>query len=74
MINPGKHKLIEAIEGQTPADPVPDETQHGPGRGPNPREVAESTRREQESQHNGKNDLDRDRHLVQVGRGQQTHG
>jgi len=74
MIDPGTHKLTEAIEGQMPANPVADETQQSPGSGPNPRNVAESTRREQESQHNGKNDLDRDRHLVQVGRGQQTHG
>jgi hypothetical protein len=78
MKEPGTHKLTEAMEGQMPA---PVETRGGPhgppgptGHGSTPREVAEATRRGQESRDNGKSDLDRENHLVQVGRGQQTHG
>jgi len=78
MIEPGTHKLTEALEGQVPA-PLDASTQHhGPSESgrpdSTPREVAEEVRREQESQHNGKNDLDRDDYFVQIGRGEQTHG
>lgn len=78
MIEPGKHKLTEALEGQMPPAPGDQAGQHGPpqptGHGSTPSEVAESVRRGQQSQDNGKNDLDRENHLVQIGRGQQTHG
>jgi len=78
MIEPGKHKLTEAVEGQVPPSAVDPGGQHGPpqptGHGSTPREVAESTRRGQESQNPGATDQDREDHLVQVGRGQQTHG
>jgi len=73
MIEPGKHKLTEALEGQVPP-PAGDEGPHGGAPQPTAREVAEETRRRQESQDNGKNDLDRENHMVQIGRGQQTHG
>ena len=78
MMEPGKHKLTEALEGQ--AVPSASETtgQHGPpqpaGHESTPGEIAEATRREQESQHTGKHDQDREDFLVHVGRGQQTHG
>jgi len=78
MIEPGVHKLTEALEGQTPAQASDGGGHAGPaepkGPGSTPQEVAEATRRAQESQDNGKNDLDRENHLVQVGRGHQTHG
>jgi len=78
MIEPGTHKLTEALKGQMPDPAITDAQQQNPpeptGPGSTPREVAEATRRGQESQDNGKNDLDRENHLVQIGRGQQTHG
>jgi hypothetical protein len=73
MIEPGKHKMTEAMAGQTPAPGNAEGGHHGAPQ-PTGSEVAEETRRAQESQNNGKNDLDRDSHLTQIGRGQQTHG
>lgn len=78
MMEPGKHKLTEAIEGQGASSTGEAAGNQGPvqpaGQGPTPREVAEETRREQGSQQTGKHDQDRDDFLVHVGRGQQTHG
>lgn len=76
MNEPGTHKLSEALQGQEPAGTeaaagAPPEPQ---GHGSTPLEIAETTRRLQESQNNGKNNLDRENHLVNVGRAQQTHG
>jgi len=77
-MEPGKHKLTEAMEGQAGSSPADAAGTHGPpqpsGHGSTPSEVAEETRREQESQHTGKFDQNRDDFLVHVGRGQQTHG
>lgn len=78
MNDPKKHKLSEAVAGQTQGSSDDQAKADGPqeaGRpGSTPREVAEETRRAQESRESGKNDADRDDHLVRVGRGQQTHG
>jgi len=78
IIEPGNHKLTEALEGQMPAPAITEGQHPGPpeptGHDSTPREVAEATRRGQKSQDNGKNDLDRENHMVQIGRGQQTHG
>jgi len=78
MSESGIHKLAEAIKDQTSAPTSSDGTHHGPpeptGHGSTPQEVAEATRRGQKSEHNGKSDLDRENHMVQIGRGQQTHG
>ena len=78
MNDPKKHKLSEAVAGQTQASNDDQANPNSPreaGRpGSTPREVAEETRRGQESRDSGKNDVDRDDHLVRVGRGQQTHG
>jgi len=77
-MEPGTHKLTEALEGQTPHPPGDTGAHPGPpeptGPGSTPREVAEAVRRGQQSEDNGKSDLDRENHLVQVGRGHQTHG
>ena len=73
MIDPMTHKLAEAVEGQTPPTPDAGANQGHPS-GSTPQEVAETTRREQASQDNGEQDLDRDSHLVLIGRAQQTHG
>jgi len=79
MIEPGKHKLTEAMEGNAPATLDASNHHQGPpeatGPGSNPGEVAETARRMQESQNKGgAHDADRETHLVQIGRGQQTHG
>ena len=75
MIEPGKHKLTEALDGQQPGAISPP-GQAGPPepQGPNstPNEVAEATRREQEGRSHGV--PDREDYLVNVGRGHQTHG
>jgi hypothetical protein len=67
--------MTEAMAGPAPA-PVDSQDPHqgAPAPGSTPREVAEEARRAQEAQHTGKHDGDRDGHLVQIGRGQQTHG
>ena len=73
---PGTHNLTEAMQGQG-GSASGDQGGHVPESGrpaATPREVAETTRREQEAQHSGKRDQDRDDHLVEIGRGQQTHG
>jgi hypothetical protein len=70
MIEPGKHKLTEAMEGQTgPEEQGPAQPQ---GPGSTPEEIAEETRRRQEALSHGR--PDRDDYLVNVGRGHQTHG
>lgn len=71
MNDPGTHKLTEALDGrQSP----PDASQPPEGGPPQPTaaEVAEETRREQQSRPDG--EPDRDRRLTQLGRGDQTHG
>jgi len=75
MIEPGKHKLVEAMEGQQPvADPSTGQAGPAEPLGPNstPNQVAEDTRREQEARPHGV--PDRDDYLVNMGRGHQTHG
>lgn len=68
-----KHSMTEALKGQPPENAAacgkPEESGH-----PHPThdEVAEETRRQQESRSHGR--PDRDDYLVNVGRGQQTHG
>lgn len=73
MVDGAKHSMTEAIKGQTPEDLAasgqPDES--GQPRATHD-EVAEDTRRQQESRPHGR--PDRDEYLVNVGRGQQTHG
>jgi hypothetical protein len=70
--------LSDAVKDQVPPAPGDPSGHHGPpepsGPGSTPQDVAGMTRREQKSEHNGKNELDRDDHLTQIGRGQQTHG
>lgn len=70
MIEPGKHKLTEAMDGQQPAADAA-KGQSGPPE-PTPNQVAEDTRREQEARPHGV--PDRDDYLVNMGRGHQTHG
>jgi hypothetical protein len=73
MIEPGKHKLTEALGGTTPAGTTPnDPTSEPTGPGSSPREIAEETRRQQEARPQSRED--REDRLVNVGRGQQTHG
>jgi hypothetical protein len=76
MKEPGTHKLTEAMEGQTPAPAAGTGAGTAPApaqaAGPNPAEVAEETRREQEARSDGIED--RDQRLTRIGRGQQTHG
>ncbi len=71
---PTKHSLTEAVKGQVPPAPGADAGKPGapPGQSANPDQVAEETRREQEARSHGR--PDRDDYLVNVGRGQQTHG
>lgn len=68
MIEPGKHTLTEALEGQLPAATGVEGQQKGPaeptGHNSTPKENAEATRREQESQSTGRHGLDRDAWLV----------
>jgi hypothetical protein len=73
MVDGTKHSMTEALKGQTPeniaASGQPDES----GRPQSTHdEVAEETRRRLEARPHGI--LDRDDLLVNVGRGQQTHG
>ena len=72
MIEPGTHKLSEAMEGRGAGD-VADATAPESGKPePSASETAEQTRREQEARSHGR--PDRDDYLTNVGRGQQTHG
>ena len=70
MIEPGTHKLTEAMKGDQPAA-SPGTPESGPPE-KTPHEVAEETRREQESRSHGR--PNRDDYLTTVGRGDQTHG
>jgi hypothetical protein len=73
MRKPGTHKLTEAMEGQKPqGDRQGQQPGEAPQPGSTPQEVAEQTRREQEARSHGRER--RDDHLVDLGRGQQTHG
>ncbi len=69
-----KHSLTEALEGQLPTGPGADAGKNSgpPDQSATPDQVAEETRREQEARSHGR--PDRDDYLVNVGRGQQTHG
>lgn len=71
---PTKHSLTEAVEGQVSPAPGSDTGKPGgpPGQSATPDQVAEETRRQQEARSHGR--PDRDDYLVNVGRGQQTHG
>jgi hypothetical protein len=61
--------VAEAAKPQTSPDQGPDES------GPPPGGTAEQARRDQkQSVFNNNPERDRDDHLVNVGRGQQTHG
>ena len=81
MDQPMKHKLNEAVTNLEP-DVAPDgnaptaQAQGKPpreqGKGPSHEEIAEETRREQQARPSGR--PDREDYLVNVGRGQQTHG
>jgi len=75
VIEPGKHKLAEALQGQQPG-PIAESGNAGPPepQGPNstPKETAEETRRQQEARSHGV--PDREDYLVNMGRGHQTHG
>ncbi len=78
MIEPGTHKLTEALEGQSPSGNDAEGQQKGPaepsGHNSTPEELAEATRVAQESQATGRHGQDRDKHLNEIGRGDQTHG
>jgi hypothetical protein len=74
MNQPLQHKRTQAAE-DTKGDHVADGSIPSPqpqGNGPDPTEVAEETRRNQQARSHGRPDRDDD--LVNVGRGQQTHG
>jgi len=72
MIEPGKHKLTEALKGQqADGEGTADATESGAPE-PQGQEVAEQTRREQQARPHGV--PDRDDYLTNLGRGQQTHG
>ena len=70
MTNPAKHSMTEALEGQKPTD-TGKPAESGPPR-PTHDQVAEQARREEEARPTSR--PDRDDLLVNVGRGQQTHG
>jgi hypothetical protein len=73
MVDGAKHSMTEALKGQAPEDL---EASGKPEESGQPQatheQVAEDTRREQEARSHGR--PDRDEYLVNVGRGQQTHG
>ncbi len=73
---PTKHSLTEAIEDQVKpvsgADADAGKSDGPPEQSATPDQVAEETRRQQEARSHGR--PDRDDFLVNVGRGQQTHG
>lgn len=73
MVDGAEHSMTEALKGRTPEDPAasgqPDESGQPQA---THEQVAEETRRQQESRSHGR--PDRDGYLVNVGRGQQTHG
>lgn len=78
MNQPGEHPLKEALEGQVPT-PIAETHAGGPSQpkdqgqpGAMPQQTAEDTRREHESRSDGR--VDREDRLVNMGRGQQTHG
>jgi hypothetical protein len=74
MNQPLQHKLTEAAEG-TKGDHAADgniPSSQPQGNDPDPTEIAEETRRDQQARSHGR--PDRDDNLVKVGRGQQTHG
>lgn len=76
MTGDTKHSMTEALKGQTPENMAPPGQPGHPQESGPPRsthdQVAEETRRQQESRSHGV--PDRDQYLVNVGRGQQTHG
>lgn len=76
MVDGTKHPMTEALKGRTPENAAASGQPGHPQESGRPRsthgEVAEETRREQESRSHGR--PDREDHLVNVGRGQQTHG
>jgi hypothetical protein len=76
MVDGTKHSMTETLKGQTPENAAASGQPGHPQESGRPRsthdEVAEEARRQQESRSHGR--PDREDHLVNVGRGQQTHG
>lgn len=72
--NPTKHSLTEAVEGQVLPASGAEAGKPGTrsGQSATPDRVAEETRRPQEARSHGR--PDRGDLLVNVGRGEQTHG
>lgn len=72
MIEPGTHKLSEAMEGHRAGDAAEPTAPEAGKPEPSERETAEQARREEEARSHGR--PDRDDYLTNIGRGQQTHG
>jgi hypothetical protein len=76
MVDGTQHSMTEALKSQTPENAAASGQPGHPEESGQPHsthnQVAEDTRRQQESRSHGR--PDRDEYLVNMGRGQQTHG